>query len=884
MSTEHYVINLFDINTDEINRVGGKALNLGFLIKNGFNVPNGFVVTTEAYNQFIKTNQLEDTITRILSTDEPENASQLIQEAISTGKIPTEVQEAVIKQYTNLGLQGVAVRSSATSEDLQDASFAGQMNTYLNINTQKDVIQHIKRCYMSLWTSRAISYRAKHGIDSQSVSIAVVVQEIIEPNEAGVMFTQDPVTSEDSIVIESNYGFGESVVSGRATPDRFIVRRGPVPEITVREIGTKELEAVKASNGGLIYSETGIDRREQSSLTDEEIFELVSLGEKIEAAYGSPQDIEWAISDETPYLLQSRPITTINGSRDLTPWTRGYSDDYWNDNVTPLFFELLGDHISEIVNVELNELLGYTEKGDAEMDQLLRLHKAHAYFNLEVLKRKVEYEIPTFLRNNDVLNYFPEGEGLYGKETMKRLPFRLSKRINAEYRIRTRDPDGASSRTADAYDRWTHEVLNPFWRSFDERMAQLEGKRLDEYLYFVHEVNDIMITHYRLVRYGLPVHNIGMNLMSQYLLKRFIGEKKAAVTYPVLVSGLKHSTSKTNDGLFELAEVIRGSPSLRLTVIEAESKLILEKISSLNSEESTRFLEAFNNFLYDYGCRGFTREPLYPRWSEAPEYVFDIMKSLVADEGSDLASIEEKNRIERERVENELRENIGNQRFGYLKNKLLGYVISTARRYIVFREEQRYNLDKWISMNRVLYMKIGELLTEKGILSMPSDIFFLRKKEIETIINGNETLPPKLMEQRRTEYQRYENITPPKFLEGDREYNDPYPPSAKTYKGLPASQGVLTGPVRVLKSIKEIWRVRTGEILVVPRTDPGWTPVFSKIGGLITETGGVLSHGAVVSREYGVPAVTNISNACRIFQTGQIVTINGANGSVSMDD
>ena len=685
MSNDPYVQTLSETQTGDILRVGGKAVNLGFLIKNGFNVPDGFVVTTEAYNQFIKINQLEETLEEAI-TSEPEDASKRIQEAISNGRIPPGIQNAVIKHYNNLGMKEVAVRSSATSEDLQDASFAGQMDTYLNINTPEDVLSHIKRCYMSLWTSRAISYRANQGIDHQRLSIAVVVQQLLEPKEAGVMFTQDPVTSENSIVIESNYGYGESVVSGRSTPDRFIVRRGQEPEITVREIGTKELEAIKAPNGGIIFSDTSIEKREHPSLTDEEIFDLAQLGERIEDAYGAPQDIEWAISGETQYILQSRPITTINGTRDVTPWTRGYSDDYWNDNVTPLFFELLGDHISEIVNIELNELLGYAEKGDAEMDQLLRLHKAHAYFNLEVLKRKVEYEIPTFLRNNDVLNYFPEGEGPYGKETMKHLPFRLSKRLNAEYRIRTRDPDGASSRTADAYDRWTHEELNPFWRSFDERMAQLEGENLSKYLAFTHEVNDIMITHYRLVRYGLPVHNIGMNLLSQYLLKRFIGEEKAAVTYPVLVSGLKHSTSKTNDSLFELAEIIRDSPDLKSIVIDVDSKQILEEITSINSEESTRFLTAFNNFLYDYGCRGFTREPLYPRWSEAPEYVFDILKSLVVDEGSDLASIEEKNRIERELVEKELKENIRNQRLGYLKNKLLDYVIGTARRYILFRE------------------------------------------------------------------------------------------------------------------------------------------------------------------------------------------------------
>jgi pyruvate,water dikinase len=304
----------------------------------------------------------------------------------------------------------------------------------------------------------------------------------------------------------------------------------------------------------------------------------------------------------------------------------------------------------------------------------------------------------------------------------------------------------------------------------------------------------------------------------------------------------------------------------------------------LSEQGEAEFLSLFSGFLRDYGCRGFTREPYYPRWSEAPEYVFDILKSLVADEGSDLLAVEEKNAAERNRVEGELKKSIGAQRYGAIKLKLLNTIIGTARRYIVFREEQRYNLDKWITMNRLLYLKIGELLTIQGRLAEPSDVFFLGKKEIKSLNMENPEDLASLIKQRRVEFQRYENITPPKFMEGDREYNDPYPPSARSYKGIPASQGVLTGPVRVLNSITEIWRVKAGEILVVPRTDPGWTPVFSKIGGLITETGGVLSHGAVVSREYGVPAVTNISNACRIFQTGQIVTITGATGSVSMDD
>jgi len=877
MPTNQYTIKLSEIEEGSIKQVGGKAVNLGFLTRKGFNVPAGFVVTTDAYNLFIKENKLQSYILDELAKD-PTQASQNIREAITLGEIPEDIREEIINQYHGLARKEIAIRSSATSEDLKDASFAGQMDTFLNVNTSEAVLRYIKHCYASLWTSRAISYRAKNSIDHKGVSIAVVVQEIIEPKAAGVMFTHDPVSSENSIVLESNYGYGESVVSGKATPDRFKINRGAM-EITVREIGTKELEAVKSLEGGIVFVETSLERREQPSLTDDEILGLVRLGADVETAYGAPQDIEWAVADDL-YLLQSRPITTAKNKHDATAWTRGYSDDYWNDNVSPLFFELMGDHITEIVNVELNELMGYTKPG--EMNTLLKLHKAHAYFNLDVLKHKVIYEIPTFIRNNDVLNYFPEGSGPYGKETVKNLPFHLAKRINAEYRIRTRDPNGATDRTADAYDKWTNEVLDPFWRGFKERLNKLDGEPLVSYLGLMDELNDVIIEHFRLVRYGIPVHNIGMNLMTQYLLKRFLGEEKASLTYPILVSGLKHSTSKTNETLFKLAAHIRANPPLRELVLETESELIPDRL--VVYPDSSEFLLMFNCFMDDYGCRGFTREPFYPRWSEAPRYVFDILKSLVVDEGSDLTVIEERNSAERQRVEAEIRETIGSQPLGWAKNKLLDAIVGVARRYIVFREEQRYNLDKWISMNRLLYMGIGERLTEQGILNEPNDIFFLHRDEIKQAINGNPKVNQKTIQHRRSEFHRYENITPPKFLEGDREYNDPIPPTAQTYYGLPASQGVLTGTVRVLNSITEITEVRAGEILVVPRTDPGWTPVFSKIGGLITETGGVLSHGAVVSREYGVPAVTNISNACRIFQTGQVITINGATGSVHLDE
>ena len=884
-----YTVPLSRVDSGDFQRVGGKAANLGKLHRNGFNVPSGFVVSTEAYTEFLAHNELDAGILDDLEgvdDSEPvrlDEACTLIRSRITGSMFPEEVSREIAEGYAGLG--AVAVRSSATAEDLEDASFAGQMETFLNVVGEESVLEHVKRCYASLWTGRAVSYRRRAGVPDQSAEIAVVVQRMVPARAAGVMFTVNPVGDAGTVLIESNYGVGESVVSGEAAPDKFLVDRDTVT-VTSMEVAAKTVAAFPVEGGGVSYVPVDEERVDEPSLSLEEINTLTVLGVSVEECFASPQDVEWAVDESGVFhVLQSRPITTLQDDEgDGITWTRGYSDDYWNDNVTPLFFELLGDHLVEYVNVELNKIMGYFDPGDAVTDRLLRLHKSHAYFNLEILKRKVMYEIPGFLRNDDVLNYFPEGDGPYGKETMRRLPFSVAKRLRAELRVRSMDPDGSSSRTADMYDKWISEEFNPFYDAHAGRMKALADSSLGDLMLYAGEVNDVMVGHYRLVRYGIPVHNIGMNLLSQYLLKRFLGEEDAKKAYPILVSGLDHRTSDTNRMIMNLASTIRDDPELRRTVLETMSTELLPTLKQMNTPESEEFLKSFDEFSQVYGVRGFTREPYYPRWGEAPEYVFDILKSLVVDEGNDLEAVDERNRALKAETEELVQERVNRLSLGGAKWRLLSGVLNTARRYIVFREEQRFVLDQWITMNRELYLKVGSRLVEAGALDTPGDVFYLWKHEISALVDGEPLDVRRSVALRREEFNRYENMTPPKFLEGNREFNDPCPPSSHVVEGIPASQGVLTGTVRVLTSIADIWKVRAGEILVVPRTDPGWTPVFSKIGGLVTETGGILSHGAVVSREYGVPAVTNIRNACRLFRTGQTVTIDGATGSVTMED
>ena len=267
--------------------------------------------------------------------------------------------------------------------------------------------------------------------------------------------------------------------------------------------------------------------------------------------------------------------------------------------------------------------------------------------------------------------------------------------------------------------------------------------------------------------------------------------------------------------------------------------------------------------------------------------VFDILKSLVIDQDQELEKFKSKNLKKRELVEKIVETRIRTRRFGLLIWKFFSIILKNSRKYIIFREDQRFNLDKWITRNRKLFLGIGKILVKEGILSDEKLVFFLYKNEIRKLAHNeyNQTEIQEISEKIKKRYDnfiKYENKTPPKFLFGSREFNDTieHNKASKIFHGLPASQGIITAPIRVVQDIDLISTVRAGEILVVPRTDPGWTPVFSKIGGLITETGGILSHGAVVSREYGIPAVTNITNACKIFETGQIIEINGFAGIV----
>ena len=899
-----YTIPLSSILQDDINLVGGKAINLGMLIHQGFRVPTGIVVTTEAYDRFIELNKLAMPIDTILSginysmPSSINDKSEKIQSLIKNASLPPMVEQEIIREYRKHSLTTVAVRSSATAEDLPSASFAGQQSTYLNISDLNKILHFVKECYASLWSARTIAYRYKNKIPHQQVKIAVILQEMVSAQSAGVLFTVNPISeNKNEILIESTFGLGESLVSGQISPDQFIIQKPKnhlEEEITIifQEISKKDFKIQNREEGTEIV-QLPQDEMRKSSITENQILSLVKTGCSIEGIFGSPQDIEWLydVSNQL-YITQTRPITALREESKITSkfetifWTRGYADDYWNDPTTQLFFDLLGTQLTLIVNNELNSIMGYPKISK----KLLHLSHGHVYFNLETLAHKVEYEIPTFLRNEDVLNYFPAGTGYFGKENIKKHPFRLMRRILSEIRIMLHDnSNGSILKTASSYEEWSQNIFWPYCQQFDLEFTNVSKQAsVSKFLELSDSLEHVMVSHYRMVRYGIPVHNIGMNLISQYLLKHFIGKDLAKALYPVLISGLQHKTSETNDKLYELVYKAQKDPELLKIVLNTPTKELYSRLRAKADESSIKsFVQAFDQFLMEYGDRGFSREMYYPRWRDEPEYLFDQIQALARDFKTDIGKQKQKGLESRIKVENYVAYRIQDLRFGVLKYKLFKTVLSFARKYIVFRENQRFNLDMWITRSRAIYLEIGEIFKNIGIIKDKQDIFFLKRKEIRSI-NQNPLSKKdkhKLLEtlnNRKEEFLKYEFTIPPKFIHGTLEFDDIIESTndQQIYKGFAASQGLITASARILTNIKQVSEVRAGEILIVPKTDPGWCPIFAKIGGLITETGGILSHGAVVSREYGIPAVTNVFNACTIFKTGTIIQLDGTRGTI----
>jgi rifampicin phosphotransferase len=877
---EKKLLRLGGIAQEDRASVGAKAANLSSLASSGFKVPEGFVIPIQTYSKFLEKLALEPEIKSILDgidfDDEAslEACAKQVRELVLRADVEPWVRKEFAEELSAMGEDSLwAVRSSAVAEDLAEASFAGQQDTYLNV-PREDVPLFVKRCWASFYNDRAVAYRHDVGIPQTGGGIAVIVQRMVDARSAGILFTRDPMDQEDRhMIIESSWGLGESIASGIVVPDRFHIERR-TGRIVKRDISRKA-KAVYLNSDGKGPEDVDAGKQTEPSLTDAEAKELASLGKRLEDHFKAPQDAEWAIENGAVYLLQSRPITTL-GEKGDTLWTRGYGDEYWSDVTSPLFYSWLGYYLTEIVNHEGARIMGYWDLAEIE---LLRLHKGHVYFNTEVLERVFCYN-PRFSRTKELLNYFPEKD----QERIANARARLGKRALAELRIAVIDPDGMMSRTDKAYRKWA-EGFMAYCQRFDAYdLPHYTEEALEEVFW---ELEAAFIKHYRLIRYGMVTHSIGTNLILKRLLMDWLDDRSGEL-YSKLISGLPdNKTIKTNIALAKLASRAK------------EQRLVMEYLEKLPSEEFAEvirqdprfdaFRQDLDSFIAEYGCRSHTRELFFPRWADDPSLVVDIVKSLSQATDLDLERMERDKIAEREATEKAVLAKVRGMKGGWARKKAVKLVMGYAQTYLQFRENQRFYLDHILLRTRRLFNEYGRRFLEHGYIPRRDDIFFLSRQEIFQIakegVRDKDDLLAKLISRRR-EFDRWRNRLPPKFLRGSVEFDDAVYKLGNVVKipGTSASPGVVRGSVRVVESIERLSEVKEEEILVASNTDPGWTAVFSKIGGLVTETGGILSHGAVVSREYGIPAVTAVKGATKILKTGQRVTLDGNEGIIYLEE
>jgi pyruvate,water dikinase len=379
-------------------------------------------------------------------------------------------------------------------------------------------------------------------------------------------------------------------------------------------------------------------------------------------------------------------------------------------------------------------------------------------------------------------------------------------------------------------------------------LGTLSDSQLIEQFWYLYTIS---LKHYRLVRWGIATHNMGMNMILKNLITQWYGEDPDR-THSILVSGLPpNKATETNKAIFKLVSVKR--------------------------QDESRFEEGLQAFLDEYGHRSYSRDVMFPTWAEEPDIIRNMVDSLMENE-RDITDIEKEKRHEREELTEKVREEIRGQTYGFIKVRVFNFILGYAQKYIAFRENQRFFLDHQDYRFRRLFLEMGRRLKERKILKQISDIFFLFKEEIFTLFE-TETIDYQIIENRRKEFKQYEFTLPPKFLQGEREFDEQFS-YEREFSGVPSSPGIVEGTIKTIRSIHELHTIKKGEILVATCTDPGWTPVFLKIKGLITETGGILSHGAVVSREYGIPAVTGVKQAMQFLHDGDTVIVDGNAGKI----
>jgi phosphoenolpyruvate synthase/pyruvate phosphate dikinase len=859
-----YVLTFDEIDRTRVAAVGGKGAHLGELSRiEGVSVPPGFCVTTDAFRRMMgEAPSIADRLERLarIGSDDRDAIRTLSAEirAIVEGvAMPADVAAAITGALTRLD-EGAAyaVRSSATAEDLPTASFAGQQDTYLNVIGPPAVLQHVSRCWASLFTERAVTYRLRNGFDHRKVHMAVVVQRMVVPDVAGVMFTADPVTGNRKVVsVEASFGLGEALVSGLVNADVYKVRDG---EVVATTIGSKQLAIVSSPAGGTHELAIEPERQQQAALTDAQATRLAALGRRIEAHFDRPQDIEWCLVGDDFQIVQSRPITTL--------FPVPAADDGENHVYVSVGHQQMMTDPMKPLGLSLWQLTAgppmHAAAGRLFVDVTQRLASPATRTGLlEVMGTGdplIRDALETILDRGDFVPSLPDD----GPSQPPLLP--------------TPDPiepDPAIVR----------QLIEQNRASVDALRRDIATKSGEALLDFVLED----IAELKRLLFDPRSHQVFLSAMNASVwlnnhLHEWLGEKNAA---DVLTQSVPDNvTSEMGLALLDVADAIRPHPEVVAFLQRVDGDDFLDDLPRV--EGGREASDAIRGFLDTYGMRcvgeiDITR----PRWSEHPTALLPVILANVRNfQPGERERRFEQGRQEAWHKEQEVLERVRELPDGAPKADETKRMIDLVRTFIGYREYPKYGIVSRYALYKQGLMQEAERLVRAGVLREAEDIFFLRFEELHDVVRTNE-VDHELIRQRKDEFRSFEALTPPRVLTSDGEAvagmyrRDDLPAGAVA--GLPVSAGCIEGRARVVLDVADA-ELEAGDILVTAYTDPSWSPLFVTISGLVTEVGGLMTHGAVIAREYGLPAVVGVQHATRLIQDGQRIRVDGTHGYVEI--
>ncbi|MED2972213.1 phosphoenolpyruvate synthase [Fictibacillus sp. B-59209] len=862
------VLGFQEMEKTQLLLVGGKGLNLGKLSKiQGIHVPEGFCVTTEGYQKAIEQNKtfqaLLDELTRLKAEDRDQicEISKQIRQIIMEAEIPSDVVNAVADYLSRFGDEhAYAVRSSATAEDLPYASFAGQQDTYLNIIGKEAILQHISKCWASLFTDRAVIYRMQNGFDHRRIYLSVIVQRMVFPKASGVLFTADPMTSNRKLLsIDASFGLGEALVSGLVSPDCYKVQEG---EIVDRKIGAKKLAIYGRKEGGTETQMIDPDQQKTQTLTEQQILQLERMGRQIEAYFGSPQDIEWCLADDTFYIVQSRPITTL------------YPIPQADDNENHVYIsvghqQMMTDAIKPL---GLSLFLLVTPAP---------MRRAGGRLFVDATQR-----LASPGSRKGLLQAMGQHDPLMEDALMTVVERDFIKSISDDENARGQRKHGEPADVPAPNENdptIVTELIQKSQASIEELKNNIQAKSGSDLMDFILEdIQELRKILFNPQSSAVFMAAFDASAWINENMNKWLDEKNAADTLSQSVPN--NITSEMGLALMDVADVIRPYPEVIEYLQQVKDDHFLDELVQFEGGQQTR--DAIHHYLNKYGmrCAGeidITRS----RWSEKPTTLVPlILRNIKNFEPNASHQRFEQGRQEALKKEQELLDRLMQLPDGPQKAEETKQRIRTLRNFIGYREYPKYGMVNRYFVYKQALLKEAEQLVQDNVIHEKEDIYYLTFEELADVVRTNK-LDEQIISKRKDEYKLYEKLTPPRVITSDGEiitgkYKRENIP-AEAIAGLPVSSGVIEGRARVILNMEDA-DLEDGDILVTSFTDPSWTPLFVSIKGLVTEVGGLMTHGAVIAREYGLPAVVGVENATELIRDGQQIRVHGTEGYIEI--